>query len=75
MTSQSNNYAALISEKIKTLPLEKQEEVLDFVEFLVQKNRKVKLPSQRIPNLNQGEIWISDDFNEPLSDSFWLGES
>ncbi len=30
--------------------------------------------SPRIPNLHQGEIWISDDFNDPLPDEFWLGE-
>lgn len=28
----------------------------------------------RIPNRHQGEIWISDDFNDPLPDEFWLGE-
>ncbi|MBS3026147.1 MAG: DUF2281 domain-containing protein [Dolichospermum sp. DET50] len=28
----------------------------------------------RIPGLHQGEIWISDDFNDPLPDEFWLGE-
>jgi len=28
----------------------------------------------RIPGLHQGEIWISDDFNDPLPDAFWLGE-
>ncbi len=24
--------------------------------------------------LHQGEVWMSDDFNAPLPDSFWLGE-
>lgn len=24
--------------------------------------------------LHEGEVWISDDFNAPLPDSFWLGE-
>jgi len=24
--------------------------------------------------LHEGEVWMSDDFNAPLSDSFWLGE-
>ena len=28
----------------------------------------------RIPNRHQGEIWIGDDFNDPLPDEFWLGE-
>jgi len=34
------------------------------------------VPSRkRIPGLNRGEIWMSDDFDEPLPDEFWLGES
>ncbi len=73
MTSQINNYAAIVSEKIKTLPLDKQQEVLDFVDFLIERLPK-KSHIKRIPNLAQGKIWMSDDFNEPLSDSFWLGE-
>ena len=27
----------------------------------------------RIAGLHEGKIWISDDFDEPLPDSFWLG--
>jgi antitoxin (DNA-binding transcriptional repressor) of toxin-antitoxin stability system len=29
---------------------------------------------QRIAGLHQGSIWMSDDFDEPLPDSFWTGE-
>jgi hypothetical protein len=29
---------------------------------------------QRTPGLHQGEIWMSNDFNDPLPDEFWLGE-
>jgi len=29
----------------------------------------------RIPGLHLGKVWISDDFDAPLPDSFWLGES
>jgi antitoxin (DNA-binding transcriptional repressor) of toxin-antitoxin stability system len=28
----------------------------------------------RIFGLHEGETWMSDDFNAPLPDSFWLGE-
>lgn len=28
----------------------------------------------RIFGLHKGEVWMSDDFNAPLPDSFWLGE-
>jgi antitoxin (DNA-binding transcriptional repressor) of toxin-antitoxin stability system len=27
----------------------------------------------RVADLNKGEIWTSDDFDEPLPDEFWLG--
>lgn len=29
---------------------------------------------ERIPGLHAGMIWISDDFDDPLPDEFWLGE-
>ncbi len=70
MTSQIDNYAELVSEKVKTLPLEKQQEVLDFVDFLIGQLQAKKSQLKRIPNLDQGKIWMSDDFNEPLSDNF-----
>ena len=28
----------------------------------------------RIAGLNAGPFWMSDDFNAPLPDSFWLGQ-
>ncbi len=29
----------------------------------------------RIPGLNRGKIWISEDFNDPIPDEFWTGEA
>lgn len=29
---------------------------------------------QRSAGLHPGAIWISDDFDEPLGDEFWLGK-
>lgn len=29
---------------------------------------------ERVPGLHRGDIWASDDFDDPLPDSFWLGE-
>jgi hypothetical protein len=29
---------------------------------------------QRVPDLEKGKYRISDDFNDPLPDEFWLGE-
>jgi antitoxin (DNA-binding transcriptional repressor) of toxin-antitoxin stability system len=31
--------------------------------------------SERIPGLHKGTTWVSDDFDAPLPDEFWLGES
>ena len=27
----------------------------------------------RVAGLNQGQIWTSDDFDQPLPDEFWTG--
>lgn len=29
----------------------------------------------RIPGLHAGTTWVSDDFDDPLPDEFWLGET
>ena len=29
---------------------------------------------ERVLGLREGRVWISDDFDEELPDSFWLGE-
>ena len=29
----------------------------------------------RVFGLHEGEMWMSDDFNAPLPESFWLGET
>ena len=33
------------------------------------------LPPKRIAGLNRGQVlWISDDFDAPIPDEFWLGD-
>ncbi len=33
-------------------------------------------PPKRVAGLNRGQVvWMSDDFDAPLSDEFWLGET
>lgn len=59
--------AEAVIEKLNQLPQEQQQETLDFVEFLAEKYAK-KLLKKQITGLHKGKIWISDDFNEPLSD-------
>ena len=79
MTSQAINIADALIAKLQNLPPEQQQTVLDFAEFLVQKNTQSQATptqevQQRVPDLNRGEAWMSDDFNEPLPDEFWTGE-
>lgn len=31
-------------------------------------------PWERVFGLNKGLGWVSDDFDDPLPDTFWLGE-
>jgi antitoxin (DNA-binding transcriptional repressor) of toxin-antitoxin stability system len=39
---------------------------------LVPVSHKVKKP--RVLGLHAGKMWMSPDFDDPLPDSFWLGE-
>ena len=66
--TQTNNITENLIDKIQALPIEQQQMLLEFVEFLDQKytdNRK-----KRVLGLHQGQIWMSEDFNEPLSEEF-----
>ncbi|MFZ0544362.1 MAG: DUF2281 domain-containing protein [Candidatus Promineifilaceae bacterium] len=64
--------------EIDSLPDSQLKTLLDFVQFL-QFMEKHKLEdkeiSSRVPGLDAGTTWVSDDFDDPLPDSFWLGET
>jgi len=63
--------------EIDSLPESQLKTLWDFVQFLqymAQKKPETPQISQRIPGLDAGTIWVSDDFNEPLPDSFWFGD-
>ncbi len=79
MTSQTLDVTEALIAKLQNLPPEQQQTLLDFAEFLVQKHTQPQPvesqpPKKRVLGLNQGEIWMSEDFNEPLPDEFWMGE-
>ena len=50
----------------------------EFLDFLQFKENKPSTPTQplakRKPGLHPNVFVMSDDFNDPLPDSFWLGE-
>jgi len=52
-------------DKWRNLPLDKQQQVLKFVESLDQYKLEIK---QRPFGLCKGEFTVPDDFNEPLPD-------
>lgn len=68
-----------ISQRTAVLPDNLQQEVLDFVEFLVAKSHsfmpKNDVTTQRIAGLQRGKVHITEDFDEPLPDDFWLGKA
>ena len=77
MTSQTIKIAETLVAKLQFLSPEQQQTLLDFAEFLVQRHiqpEQAQQAQQRVLGLNQGEIWMSEDFNEPLPDEFWTGE-
>ncbi|MFM7438255.1 MAG: DUF2281 domain-containing protein [Snowella sp.] len=51
-------------------------EVLDFIRSVKDKSRAFSNTSSspRIAGLHEGQVWMSDDFNDPLPDEFWLGD-
>ena len=59
---------AIASQIIRVLGLDKGSVHNDYVESM---DKKVK---ERTPGLELGTIVIADDFDDPLPDSFWLGE-
>lgn len=43
------------------------------VEVIASKQQNSR-QGKRIMGLHEGAAWMSDDFDDPLPDSFWLGE-
>ena len=60
---------------IDQLPTDLQKEVYDFAAFLLEKKgQQIPRKAPRIAGLHEGQTVVSDDFDEPLPDEFWLGK-
>ena len=65
-----------ILEKVKQLPFEKQQEVEDFIEFLLNKYKdkdivsSESLAERRLRNMGwaKGQVWMADNFNDTPDD-------
>lgn len=72
------NLKEKFAEVFEDLSIEKLAEVIDFAEYLREKERRkqaeTKPKKKRVAGLHQGQGWISDDFNDELGDEFWFGE-
>ncbi len=86
MTSQTIELLEDLLGKLQNLLPENQQLLLTFAEFLLERQMRsipentsveAALPpgQQRVLGLHQGMGWMSEDFNEPLPDAFWLGEA
>ncbi len=66
------------AEVFEDLSVERLAEVIDFAEFLREKEHRKEAEKQpkgkRVFGMYQGQGWISDDFNDELGDEFWFGE-
>jgi hypothetical protein len=65
-----------ITQIASTLPADRQQEVLDFAEFLRARESSGQEGGRpRVAGLFAGmPYFMADDFDEPLPDSFWTGE-
>ncbi|MGA7932139.1 MAG: DUF2281 domain-containing protein [Kovacikia sp.] len=84
MTTSTDAIDELI-QKCQALPPDLQQQVINFVEFLLskhvtnqeaveQKGTESEAKPKRILGLHRGQVWMSDNFDAPLPDEFWLGE-
>ena len=85
-TLQPAVYEQKLIRIVHRLPHKRVLQLLDFAQFLElqisgdynewQDKEKIgdEMLSPRVLGLHEGQGWMSDDFNEPLSDAFWLGE-
>lgn len=60
--------------EIEVLPPELQKQVFDFVAFLKKQQLKQQA-NKRTVGEYRDKIRIAKDFDEPLGDDFWLGQS
>ncbi|CCH91153.1 Similar to tr/Q8Z0E9/Q8Z0E9 [Microcystis aeruginosa PCC 9432] len=75
MTISGNKITESIINKLQEIPLDKQKQILEYVEALTEEKEPLSFPKKRVFGLHQGKIWMSDNFNQPLPDNFWNFDS
>ncbi|MGK7945714.1 MAG: DUF2281 domain-containing protein [Microcystaceae cyanobacterium] len=69
MTITNHQITQNIIDKLQKKPLDKQQQILDYMESLCTEDQKsLSFHNKRVFWLHQGKILISDDFNNHLPD-------
>lgn len=63
-----------IAEAAESLSLDEQRALLTRLSSQVREREMPPLTQPRVLGMHRGMIWMSDDFNDPLPDEFWLSE-
>lgn len=73
MQAEADVVFNLIETEFQKLSLPKQKELLQTLisKLGVMPEQAVPASGQRIPGLQQGKVWMSDDFTDELPDEFW----
>ncbi|ALJ68113.1 MULTISPECIES: DUF2281 domain-containing protein [unclassified Synechocystis] len=72
MTKPTIELSESVFKKIQVLSPENQKQILDFLESITANSDETQeKKATRISGLYQGQGWISDDFNDPLTDEFF----
>lgn len=58
----------IVLEKFQQLPEESRQQVVEFMDFLLQKTKKQSPQKKAVFGSYKGVFKMSDDFNEPLKD-------
>ncbi len=62
-----NEITEKIITKLQTIPLDKQKQILDYIDSIVEESlltleKSQSSPKKKVLGLHQGKIWITDDF-------------
>jgi hypothetical protein len=65
---------AKLHDLIDKLPAALQKQVYDFASSLLAAQERRGSGHRRVAGLHEGVARVSEDFDDPLPDAFWLGE-
>ncbi len=75
MQAETDLVFNVVETEFQKLSVQKQKELLQLLinKLGVLPEKPAPATKQRIPGLQQGKVWMSDDFDDELPDEFWGG--